>query len=72
MELYIIYIDNKKKSQYKTFEHAYEIVKNMIILCPNSIIEIFCEDYCDYGHEETSCKIYLLTKYVDGKINKYI
>jgi hypothetical protein len=72
MEIYLIYINSLKKSQHKSFEDAFETVNNLIITEPNSVFEIFCEDYCDYGQHDTSCKIDLLLKYIDGKINKYI
>ncbi len=71
MDLYIIYMDKKKHSQYKNYESAYKIVEEIIDIQPNSIININLEQYCEYGHSDISCKHYLLYTYDNGKINKY-
>ena len=35
----------------------------IIKINPNSNIEIFSEEYCEYGHSDTCCKINLLCEY---------
>lgn len=72
MEIYVIYVNGEKKSNHKSFEDALKHFHNLIFINKEFQIEILCEDYCDIGHEDTCCKIYLLLKYLNGKINKYI
>lgn len=72
MEIYLILINGKKIKQYKTYEIALEDFNLQIELNPNSNIEIFLEDYCDYGNLDTCCKINILCEYKNFKIKKYL
>ncbi len=72
MNIYLIHLEGKKYKQYKTFEDAESTVNKFIDENPKILIEIFIEEYCEFGHAETSCKTYLLLKYDNGKLNKYI
>lgn len=73
MEIYLINIDNKKYKQYKTYEKALEDM-NMLIKSnqnPDSNIEIILEEFCDYGHSDTYCKIYVLCEFKNLVFKKY-
>ena len=37
-----------------------------------SNIEIILEEFCEYGHLDTCCKIYLLCKYENSLLKKYL
>lgn len=63
MEIYLINIDGKKYSQYKTYENALREMENQIKLNPNSVIQMILEDFCDYGNLDTCCKIHILHEY---------
>ena len=72
MNIYFINLDNKKYKQYKTYEKSYEDFEKLINQMPNSIIKICLEEYCEFGHSDSCCKIYNLCEYENGIINKYI
>lgn len=71
MNIYFINLNDKKFNQYKTYEEAYEIALKIISESPNSKIEIMLEEYCEFGHSDSCCKLYELFNYKNGKINKY-
>lgn len=66
MNIYFINLDNKKYKQYKTYENAFIDVKKMISQFPTSTIEIILEEYCEFGHYESCCKLFILYKYENG------
>ena len=72
MNIYFIILDNKKYKQYKTYEKSYEDFDKLINEMPDSIIQICLEEYCEFSHSDSCCKIYDLCKYENGIINKYI
>ena len=75
MNIYFIKLDDKKYKQYKTYEESYKDFEKLISHLPNLpnlIIEIGLEEYCEFGHDDSCCKIYSLCKYENGIINKYI
>ena len=72
MEIYSIHINKKKFKHYKSYEDAYKIIDEIILENPILLIEIILEQYCEFGYADTSCKFYLLYKYDNGNINKYI
>lgn len=72
MEIYSINIDGKKYKQYKNYEDAESDMNKLIELNKNSHIEIILEDFCDYGHFDYCCKIYLLCEYKNLLIKKYL
>lgn len=70
MNIYFITVDKKKYAQYKTYEKSYEDFEKLILENPNSLIEIGLEEYCEFGHSDTCCKIYDLCKYENGIVLK--
>ena len=74
MEIYIININKKKFSQYKTYNEALDSMDSIIKSNPNftSNIEIILEEFCEYGHSDTCCKIYLLCEYKNLVFTKYL
>ena len=72
MEIYFIKLDKIKYKKYKTYEESYEDFEKLILQLPNSIVEICLEEYCEFGHLDSRCKIYNLCKYDGVIINKYI
>ena len=72
MDIFVLKINNQKYKQFKTIEEAFVKVDKIKKDSPNSIIEIIHEEYCEYGHMDTCCKLYLLYKYEYGIENKYI
>lgn len=72
MEIYSLNINKKKFKQYKTYEDALVDMDFQILDNPNSNIELYLEDFCDYDNYDTCCKIYLLCEYKDMKIKKYL
>ena len=72
MNIYFIELDNKKYKQYKTYEEAYSDFEKLILKPQNTIIKIKLEEFCEYGHSDSCCKMYNLCKYENGIINKYI
>ena len=72
MEIYSININKKKFLQYKTYEESLIEMDKIIKINPNSNIEIFSEEYCEYGHSDTCCKINLLCEYKNLTLKKYL
>ena len=72
MNIYLIKLDNKIYKRYKTYEDSYNDFEKILSELPDSKIEIELEEYCEFGHSESSCKVYSLCKYENGLINKYI
>ena len=72
MEIYLIDIDGKKYSQYKTYENAKKDLEILYCKYPNSNIKILVEEYCDNGAQDFCCKIYTLCEYKNLKVNEYI
>jgi len=72
MEIYYINIDTKKYKQYKTYELAFVDMEKLILSNPDSNIEIILEDFCEFGHSDSCCKIYLLCEYKNLTIKKYL
>lgn len=72
MEIYSINVDKKKYKQYKTYEKAFEDMNCLINSKPDSNIEIILEDFCEYGHLDTCCKIYLLCEFKNSILKKYL
>ena len=72
MEIYSINIDKKKYKQYKTYEEAIEDMNLLMVSYPNSNIEMIIEEFCEYGHLDTCCKIYLLCEFKNSLLKKYL
>lgn len=72
MEIYKIEIDEKKYSQYKTYEDAKKDLIKLINTNKNSNIKIIMEEFYDYGIFDNCCKIYLLCEYLNFVIREYI
>lgn len=72
MEIYSIEINRKTFAQYKTYEDALTVMNKLIKENPNSNIKIILEDFCEYGHMDTCCKINLLCEYNDFVLKKYL
>ena len=73
MKIYFIYFNNKKYKQYKTYKEALDELNKLIKESPKSTVKIMLEEYSEFGHSETCCKLYDLFLYEDGEIkfNKY-
>lgn len=72
MNIYLINLDNKKHKQYKTYEEALIDFEKLISQFTNSQIEIILEEFCEFGHSDSCCKLYKLVNYDNGNINKYL
>lgn len=72
MELYLIYIDDKKHSQCKNYEISIERVEKLIEENPSSCIKILLEEFCEFGHSDTCSKLHLLYEYKNNVVKKYI
>ncbi len=72
MEIYYINLDSQKHKQYKTYKEALLDVEKLIKINPNLNLEIFLEEYCEYGNLETCCKTYLLYEYKNLIEKKYL
>ena len=72
MEIYYIFVDGVKHTQYKTLKKSKENFDELIISCPYSMWEIYLEVYSDDMNEfsESMCRNYLLYKYFDGNVEK--
>jgi hypothetical protein len=72
MEIYSINIDGTKYKQYKTYTDALVDMDMLIKTNTNSTIKIFLEEFCDYGHLETCCKLDMLCEYKNLILKKFI
>lgn len=66
MNIYLINLNNIKYKQYKTYEDAYEDAKKLVNKFSDSKIEIKLEEYCEYGHSDSCCKLLDLFSYDNG------
>lgn len=47
-------------------------MNKLIKLNINSNIEMILEEFCEYGHLDTCCKMYILHEYKNSLLKKYL
>ena len=69
--IYILLVNEKDKTTYKTYEEAFVSAKKILYQNPNHKVKIYEEEYNDDLHcSDVSCKIYL--KFFDRNITKLL
>lgn len=72
MQIYSVYLNNKKHIQYKKYNDAIDFVSTIISTNSYKFIKIIVENFSEYAHSDTSCKFDLLFEFSNGNIIKNI
>ncbi len=61
MDIYVLFLNGKKYSQYRTVEESIKIKNLLLEKEPDSKIKILQEEYIDdFSNYDTGCKFYLV------------
>ena len=72
MKLFLLFIDDNKYKQYSTMKDALKNAEIFIAKFPELKINIYVDEFDDFGHSDACCKRHLLYCYINNKIEKFI